>query len=410
MKRYVALLTTMLCLLIVFGVDTRAGEICGKYTYVINKDGTAKVTGYYGDGTDLKIPSIMNKKKVTAIGSYVFNGKTKITSVIIPEGVISIGKHAFDGATQLKTVRLPQSLQTLGKYVFKDCKKLSTVDIPSGVTKIPDYAFYNCVGLTTISLPSTLKSIGSYAFFSCKGFTSFVIPATVTTIKEYAFNQCTGLTDMNIPAKVKSLNEGVFGNCSNLRTITIAKKVKFNGNVFGINDGKLVIYGYSGSPAEEYAQYWNISFVLLDPMPNIGSVHKVDGSRYTVTSDTTVTYKRPVSKGVRIMHIPEYVIIKSRTYAVTAINYKAFYKCKSLRAVVIPAQVRQIGPKAFAGCKKLKRVYIVSRYLRKYTIGLSAFKKIHKKATFYVPADLTKAYKRVLRKRGAGKKIKVKGL
>ena len=148
----------------------------------------------------------------------------------------------------------------------------------------------------------------------------------------------------------------------------------------------------------------------MDPLPAIGSVRKVAGDRYIVTSNTTVTYMQPVSKIVRVVHIPDYVTIKSRTYAVTSIYQKAFYGCKALRAAVVPSTARQIGPQAFAGCKKLKRIYIVSRLLRKHTIGLNAFKNIHKKAKFYVPRDLRKAYKRVLRKRGAGKKIKVKGL
>ncbi len=410
MRKYLALLTTVFCLLFVFGLNTRAAQVYNDYTYTVNSDGTVKIVGYYGKAKAISVPATIDGKKVTAIASYVFNGKTTLTSVSIPTGIASIGNNAFEAATQLKTVRLPKGLKTIGKNAFKDCSSLASVNIPSGITEIDDYLFYNCLSLSAIKLPSTIKTIGNYAFFGCKGLKSVNIPKNTTAIGQYAFNYCIGLTDITIPSKVQELKEGTFGNCSGLRTITIAKKVNLSGNVFGLEGPHITIYGYSGSPAEDYAKNWNIGFILLDPLPAVGSQYKVDGNRYIITSINTVTYKQPVSRSVSVVHIPSYITIKSRVYSVTAIYQRAFYGCKALRAAVVPSTARQIGPQAFAGCKKLKRIYIVSRLLRKHTIGLKAFKNIHKKAKFYVPRDLRKAYKRVLRKRGAGKKIKVKGL
>ncbi len=90
------------------------------------------------------------------------------------------------------------------------------------------------------------------------------------------------------------------------------------------------------------------------------------------------------------------------------INAKAFYKCTKIKKIVIPASVEKIGKQAFFGCKKLKSITIKTTKLTNKKVGANAFKGTHKKATFKVPKAKLKAYKKLLKDKGAGAKAKIK--
>ena len=78
------------------------------------------------------------------------------------------------------------------------------------------------------------------------------------------------------------------------------------------------------------------------------------------------------------------------------------------KAVVIPATVRKIGKEAFAKCKNLKKITIKTTYLSSKKVGANAFKGIHAKATIKVPKKQKKAYQKLLKARGVGKKAIIK--
>lgn len=93
---------------------------------------------------------------------------------------------------------------------------------------------------------------------------------------------------------------------------------------------------------------------------------------------------------------------------VTTIGTKAFYKCTSLTKITIPAKVSRIGKQAFYGCKKLKTITIKTKKLTSKKVGSKAFKGIHSKATVKVPKSKLKIYKKMLKAKGIGSKVKVK--
>lgn len=93
---------------------------------------------------------------------------------------------------------------------------------------------------------------------------------------------------------------------------------------------------------------------------------------------------------------------------VTTINAKAFYKCIALTKITIPAKVSKIGKQAFYGCKKLKTITIKTAKLSSKRVGSKAFKGIYSKATVKVPEKKLDTYKKILKARGIGSKVKVK--
>ena len=83
-------------------------------------------------------------------------------------------------------------------------------------------------------------------------------------------------------------------------------------------------------------------------------------------------------------------------------------RCKGIKKVTLGKNVAAIGSKAFFNCSNLKTITIKTKLLKKSNVGSKAFKGIKKKATFKVPKKKFKAYKKMLKKRGATKKMKFK--
>ena len=115
-----------------------------------------------------------------------------------------------------------------------------------------------------------------------------------------------------------------------------------------------------------------------------------------------------VDKKAKTAIIPTTVKVNGVNYQVTAIAAKAFANNKSLKKVVIPASVRKIGKQAFSGCKNLKTIIIKTPHLTKKSVGAKAFKGIYAKATIKVPKKQKKAYQKLLKSKGVGKKAKIK--
>ena len=134
---------------------------------------------------------------------------------------------------------------------------------------------------------------------------------------------------------------------------------------------------------------------------------KSTGAVYKVTGKNTVEYVKATSKKAS-RTIPSTVKLKGIRCQVTSIAAKAFKGDTKIKTVVIPSTVRKIGKEAFAKCKNLKKITIKAAYLSSKKVGANAFKGIHAKATIKVPKKQKKAYQRLLKARGIGKKVTVK--
>lgn len=171
--------------------------------------------------------------------------------------------------------------------------------------------------------------------------------------------------------------------------------------------------------------------------PKVGTKFKDAAGKaiYKVTSanktNPTVEFIAPVNKKAKSVTIPATIKVNGITYKVTSITKnafknnkkltkvtigknvttigdRAFYKCTSLKKITIPSKVSKIGKQAFYGCKKLKNITIKTTKLNGKKVGKQAFKKIHAKVTIKVPKSKLKAYKKMLKAKGVGAKVKIK--
>ena len=326
-------------------VQVRPIEVDG-IRYQIQEDGTLAVAAGYYLG-EVVIPESVEydgvATAVTSIAANAFKNCTGLTSVSIPESITSIGSDAFKNCTSLTTVTIPEGVTTIGSSAFSGCTSLTKVTINSNtiasntytsssnfktifgsqvteyvlgenVTAIGSYAFYGCTGLTSVAIPENVTEIGSYAFLGCTGLTSVAIPENVTKIRVYAFSGCIGLTSVTIPENVTEIGENAFRECTGLTSVTINSNADFS----------------------------DASLCFIK-----------DGIKYKVLDKNSVSVVANSYSGEVV--IPESVTF-GNTFNVISIADNAFYNCKGLTAVSLPASVKSIGYYAFKNCTGLTSV------------------------------------------------------
>lgn len=140
-------------------VSGRTSKTTGVQYITDSLNGTAKVTGYVGESTDVIIPSYVSDGKqaykVTEISGKAFAGKS-VRSVSLGEFITEIPDGAFKNCTMLEEV--VGSFTSIGNEAFSGCVNLTNMNIPSNVVKIGIDAF---VGANSISVRA-VNSLASY--------------------------------------------------------------------------------------------------------------------------------------------------------------------------------------------------------------------------------------------------------
>ena len=143
---------------------------------------------------------------------------------------------------------------------------------------------------------------------------------------------------------------------------------------------------------------------------SVTKVKKIKGNYYKIISKSkkTVQYVKPVKKNIISVTIPSSIKLNGKRYKVTGIAANAFKNCKKLKKVTIGINVNSIGKRAFYGCSKLQTIKVKTSKLTGSRVGKQAFKGLNKKAVIKVPKKQLKAYKRLFRAKGVGKKVTIK--
>ena|GEM_PF-5723857 len=264
--------------------ELNVGESVNVKLYELYNDGTRKditsTASLYS--TDENVAKIDSAGKITAVGAgsaYMMMRQSGTASVNVSNARIKVtvsansdfeyepygGGVAITGYTgNDKYVEIPsaigdQTVVRIGNEAFSGNSKIASVRVPPTVKEIGKSAFYKCKSLKSVSLPNSLNSIESYAFDSCTQLSDINIPGSLTVISSYTFRGCSALKEIKIPSGITEIENSAFVNCRTL-TITIPSSVVTIGkNVFSKNDF-VVIYGESGSAAEEYAQQNGFKF------------------------------------------------------------------------------------------------------------------------------------------------------
>ena len=405
-----------------------------------------------------KLNSIYIPETVTMIEENAFSSCTGLTEVTIPGSVKKIEYSAFAFCTALEKVTLNSGIESIGSSVFYDCESLKTVYISSSIKEIEDYAFGYCENLTnvTIESESVLEKIGSNAFRSCNNLKQVEIPATVTKIEPFAL----GFYVKDEDESDDDYSNESYDKIEDFKLIVTKDSAgEQYAKEYGIN------YEYSGGTSsiinpsapsvkpgtsDNTESTENKHEALQNDSTEQQSTEKQSTIENTISKGATITQKKlkylvtvedgkkhevayvgTENKTAKKIIIPASISINGITYKVTsiangafknnkkvqsvvigknvtAIGDRAFYKCTKLSKISIPSKVSKIGKRAFYGCKKLKNITIKTQKLSSKKVGNEAFKGIHSKATIKVPKSKLKDYKKLLKKKGVGSKVKIK--
>lgn len=359
-----------------------------EYTVVsLTQSATASTTdGAFANCTGLT--SVALPETLTAIGNYSFNGCTALTTITIPESVQNFGDGVFQNCSGLESIVMPKSAQKLGINLFKGCAKISQIAIPEGITDLPKYVLSSMNGLKEVTLPSTLVTIGDYNFYSCAALEMIEIPEGVSSVGQYFGAQSATVAKVVLPSTLTTIGKYSFWKSTAVTYLSCAAATPPAAtNAFYAWDSvypNCTLYVPQGSVeayknADVWKNFTNIE-ALLPPAAAIDTDFTVDGVSYIVKENTdrlAVTVlqlddpENPDATYSGSVEIPETVKYQGRDYTVTAIGVGAFYSCKELKSVSMPASIENIGDYAFARCEALTTVGTLPVNLAK--IGPKAF-------------------------------------
>ena len=238
-----------------------------------------------------------------SIGNWAFSGCSSLQAADFPASLDSIGEGGFSGCTSLAEVHLNEGLETIGAGAFDGVafgrQDLSgaiisePLTIPGSVTKIGGAAFRNSVCLEVVEFENGAAELvmdsgyqyegNQGAFKGCKALKQVTLPDQLVTLPKHTFDGCTSLEEVQFGVNLKSIGNSAFEGCSSLQwlypqdsletieanaftnckeltILYIPQKVTKIGDNILKNSPKAVIYGFSGSTAETYAEKNNIRF------------------------------------------------------------------------------------------------------------------------------------------------------
>ena len=376
------------------------------YTYTILTDDTVKITKYKGTDESIVIPSEIDGKKVTVIGSSAFYGFKSLKNIEIPDGITSIENYAFCQCWSITSLSVPESVTSIGTGAFRFCGDLKEIKLPSNLTVLSDSLFGADANLEyitfgdaektdTVIIPETVQKMGNYVFMNCEKIKNIKLPSNLKSIGKTCFQGCISLTGLFIPQSVESIGGGIFGDCDALQSVEIEDEnnnfIFKDGILYDVKNGILVsavnslisekvIVDECTKTIDYYAfadcdNLYEIeipqgvvnigekAFARLDNLKNIDIPD-------SVTNITTLAFYR--CNGLVSVQVPGSVTaIKNGTFrecnnlkkvilneGITGIEQYAFYDCELLEEISIPGTVTTVGNSAFYRCKNLKNIEI----------------------------------------------------
>ena len=375
------------------------------------------------------IKNVLINAGVTNIGEYAFEYCSNLVSIKIPNTITSIGDYAFDECSSLISIEIPESVTSIAVPAFSSCNSLTSINVseknkkylsdngvlytknitelikyPAGkkekeyeisnsVKNIEIGAFNSCSNLTTIEIPENVVNIPSLLY--CNSLTDinvsennqkylsdngvlytkdkrellmypvgkkereYIIPEGVKIIGFDAFENCYNLEDVKIPNTVIMIYGRAFSNCINLSSIKISEKVGYIGDFAFSNciNLKEITIPDGVTNIDPYVFSYCDSLISINVSENNQKYMSDNGVLYT--KDKTKLIKYPAGKKEEKYTISE---------DVSTIEENAFYECNSLKRIIIPDSVTEIGKRNFYYCDSLTIYCTSASYAKEYAI------------------------------------------
>lgn len=275
---------------------------------VVEKDGdflfvkTSKgyeLIGYNMASTDMVTPDYHNGQTYN-IASNAFHNNYRLTSVTLGKGTNIVGFNAFDNCKNLKRALLNEGLTEIKSYAFNDCTSLEYAYIPSTAKLTTDgNCFAGCTGKAVFNN----SKIGGYSFFSGAAFDVVEISEGITKIDVALFNMCKLVRRVIIPNTVTTLGNKLFANGNIIDNLVIPASVTAMGKAtFNYCSRNITLNCNLTSSMVTNAPFDNAAFTTVKFGPNV-----------------------------------------------THIAANSFKGCKTIKTLVLPERLANVGDAAFTG-------------------------------------------------------------
>ena len=121
----------------------------GQYTYDKLSDGTIEIVKYEGSLQNVVIPSTIDSKQVSKIGTGAFKENNSVKTITIPEGVTKIDSYAFKKCPNLTTISFPSTLRWVSHCFYELCPKLNYT-MPANLKEMSDGSYVEVATVTTV--------------------------------------------------------------------------------------------------------------------------------------------------------------------------------------------------------------------------------------------------------------------
>ena len=297
---------------------------CGASAFVFEDDGEGNltITGFLSDATEIVIPATYQGNPIVKIDDFAFDGNTNVTSVTMPDSITVVFMAAFRDCTNLQHVVFSENLRTIGSYAFAGCTSLEEINLPDSLMYLQDFCFHGCSSLTEITIPDSVRQIPTGAFYECSSVESLSIGKGVNYIH------------WNCPLTFES----------NLQSITVDPA---NTTYAGINNCLV-----------ELSSHKLILACAKSTIPADGSVTRIASNAFSdfTPDDTTLIVPAAVNfiEGMSFSYAGyETIIVKG---PIENLMDYTFAHNESLKEVVLPNTITEIGSYVFEGCTNLERI------------------------------------------------------
>lgn len=219
--------------------------------------------------------------------------------------VQEIGSRAFYACSSLKNVILSEGIDAIGSFSFDGCEALVSISLPDGLKFIDACAFAGCLSLSSIVIPDGVEYIDMNAFDCCPLTEVVCHSMAPPAIHKYAFDKITfAVAQLVVPLEAEAAyREDQLWGC-------FYRFVVNDGIIYAQNTGmqNAALVGYTGNPV-----------------------------------DVVVSVS---------------VCIEGIDMPVVAIGNNAFWRCASLKSIVLPERLESIGSGGFQNCSSLEGITI----------------------------------------------------
>lgn len=288
---------------------------------------------------------------VKNIMPYSFYGCKNIETVTFSNNIKEIPAYAFSYCNGLNNIKIPHSVNTINVKAFEYCINLQDVEIPYNVSFIHSTAFDGCSKLNIIA------PVSSYAYQWFENFNKEEVHIIDTEDNDSELEDASG-NKIDANSFVPKPIDGLIGE-----TIIAGRQA-----VFFIDNTKITVHNADISDnSEEYSEMVEQMEMVLQEetngkglsLPKFAIIDNEIAGRAFYDDQTLKEYD--ISKG--ITSIGDFAFARSALKSITIpdnvihIGYGAFYHCDDLTTILVPATVTDIEASAFNKTRMMENWY-----------------------------------------------------